>query len=375
LLEGVAIIAPTGNDTTGAVGTSSAAPLPYATPQAAYDDGAKILWLMPKATAYGGISSGGAAINLAIDSHPYSGGINQMGAMDSDGGAIVIQCTTGRKSLQLASVSSAGNTTGENGGAITLSSLTVLSGITASGASGAANSAGGFGNTITLFDVVSESNVYTTGGQGGDGDTSQTGGDGGQGGSVIAQDSTLYGIDCAGGAGGTGGSCDTDLEIGAGSGGQGGPAGSVDLVNCIVTIGISTDGGSGGSGGSGDAGIMLADGNGGSGGAGGTISMRRTDVLSSAVNSYGGSGGSGGGAGVGGTGGNGESGGWIKILYASYCGATVASAGGGGGSGSGGNGSDGGGETVYVYFSQVESTVTSAMTSVQAGYVNGSFTA
>lgn len=380
LLEGVAIIAPNGNDGTGAVGTSSAAPIPYATPQAAFNAGAKALVLMPNVSPYGGITSTGASIDLCIASHCSGNSANQMGGIFADHGySISILCTTGRNSLRLATVTTTPSAPSEYAGNITLEGVAVQSSLSASGAhctTGGTGGNGGASGGVNLTKCLILCALNACGGNGDYGAQTGSGGNGGNGGTVNAYDSQLSAINTNGGAGGAGGGCDPDLNVNGGNGGQGGTSGPVSLYNCDINGEVNTNGGTGGNGGAGDSGTSTGDGSGNNGGDGGAVSIY-SGVMTGAVVSNGGDGGNG--ATSSGnnnsTGGNGGYGYFITIGRAAYIDGSLTTNAGNGGSGPSGNGSIGSAGSIYVRQSWVTGGATGGATSIFASYVAGSWTA
>lgn len=268
LLEGVAILAPNGNDTTGAVGTSTTAPVPYATAQAAYDDGAKILVLMPKSGTYGNIQGTGVqTINLTVISyHDPSIGSNQLGTISTASTEISIHCTTGPRSCRVGTVfsraasvaggvitidgfttsgdvdASGDSTDGTNGGQITMRNF-IAQGAIISVAGGQGVTPGATGGTAGLMDLSDgfcNSTVYvsvsggsgTTGAAGDAENPGQPGGNGGSAGTLTTKRLNGNFIFYAnGGALGGGGS---DGGAGAGSDGAQGNAGTIDASDCNI---------------------------------------------------------------------------------------------------------------------------------------------
>jgi hypothetical protein len=294
-----ALLAPAadgGNDLTGTVGDFT---LPYATAQAAWADGAKHLELLPNSASYGGISTSGAALNLTIASRGYNGGANQLGAIDTGGGALTLAVLTGRASLTVASISTVSSAAGAAGGTISTVGVHCLGTANSYGATGANSSSGGGGGTFTAEDCRFAGGIEFSGGSGGAGlNPGDSGGSGGVGGTGIFRrclfESTITSFGGGGGGGGAG-----DAETGGGNGGSGGSGGYVNFTLCsdqTYKPSVSLSGGSAGSGGSdggagagsdgdgGDAGSFLGDfgtisdftaqgGGGAIGGSGGSITI------------------------------------------------------------------------------------------------------
>lgn len=274
-LEGVAIISATGNDTTGTVGTSSAVPLPYATPQAAVDDGATSLVLLPKAGSYGGITISGAGTALALNIAAWgrSGGPQQIGAIVTNGGALTIQCTTGRHSLFIDSITTTPTTTtGAVGGAVTLRHLRAGL-ITTQGSAGGEAENGGNAGTLDAIGCILLAGGNLYGGAGGN-PSAAAGSPGTTGGNAVAAKF----VDCQlGGTWGVSGGAsqagrDGDLTTTSGGGGNGGVGGSVVASNCADLFNEASFDCSGAAGSTAGADGGMGQGSDGGGGSAGVVS-------------------------------------------------------------------------------------------------------
>lgn len=261
-----ALIAPAGdggNDTTGTVGDFTK---PYATPQAAYDDGARTFELLP-AASYGGITATGA-IAIAIRSHGYAGGAISFGAISSsDGGAITVLGLSSRDSLEVASITTAG-------GAVTLKNFRVAGSVSSFGGNGV-NAAGVYGGNVVLRNMFVGVDVAAYGGSGASGDVAEEiGYPGGYGGTIALEDCDVGGlVSSYGGAGGTGAASDSGPITNGAAGGEGGGGAAITITRSRVGSNVSAAGGEGGTGGAGDSGNSLSNGNGGNGGAGAAVTV------------------------------------------------------------------------------------------------------
>ncbi len=269
LMEGLAIIAPGGSDTTGALGTSTTPPVPYATIQGAIDDGAKAIELMPKATSYGNINAPGNIL-LTIFSHGYGNSANQIGSITTNGFTVALYVTSPIETLTVASITTS-TASGDSGSAVLRNvhcvSSCALNGTNASTAGSSGRSAG----SLTATDCRFSSTVLLSGGNGSDGDALQNGGSGGASGTITAKRCIFEGtVTFTGGGGAAGGAGDSETP--GGTGGTGGTSGPADFVDCVFGNPITGNGGTAGAGGA-DGGAEA--GNPGSGQAGATVTMLR----------------------------------------------------------------------------------------------------
>lgn len=241
LFEGVAILAPNGNDTTGAVGTSTAAPIPYATAQAAYDDGAKVMVLMPKNGSYGAITTGGAPLYLTVISyHSPQYGHNILGAISTAGGEIRMLCSTGPRSCAVGTVTTSAASL--NAGAIYAEGFNFLQEVLAAGDS----TSGTSGAQITLRNFICNASILCAGGQ-----SATPGGTGGNAGNMLLEDGIAeasVGVSVSGGSGTSGAA--GDGENPGGAGGNGGAAGTLTTRRLVGLFNLYANGGNPGAGGS-----------------------------------------------------------------------------------------------------------------------------
>lgn len=242
-MEGVAILAPSGNDTTGAVGTSTTPPSPYATTQEAINDGAKALILMPKNGSYGNISVSSNLL-LTIFSHGYGNSANQIGSVSTNGFALALYVSSARETLTIGSIST--KVAGSNSGQAILRNVWCLAQTITEGVDATSPGQSGFnGGTLNAEDCRFGLAVSTNGGTGMSGDSLQAGGGGGQAGEIIAKrcrfDSS---VSHSGSNGGVGGAGDSETESPAG--GAGGAAGPATFEDCVFASEVTGNGGAGG---------------------------------------------------------------------------------------------------------------------------------
>ena len=271
--EDAAWLSNSGNDTTGTVGDPTK---PYATAQAAYDDGATVFFVHPKSGGgnYGNITATG---NVSLTIVPL-GASARFGTVTADGYAVQLFGDGMREKVWFANIFNS-TSTGGSSGSVSLYGVTVTGNIVTTPQQPSGNSQGGNGGPVDLYDSYVGGYVDVSGGMGGNGaETGAPGGAGGTGGSVsLMRGSYVQGtINASGGQGGAGYS--GDETIGGGSGGNGGNAGTVliDTGSTSDSTYITATGGTGGSGGS-DGGMGV--GSQGDGGLGGGISAKYSPLL------------------------------------------------------------------------------------------------
>lgn len=294
LLEGLAIVAPGGSDLTGAVGTSSAAPIPFATAQAAVNAGAKALELMPKSGSYGNISVN-ANLLLTIYSHGYGHLANQIGNISTNGYALALYLSSARDTLTVANIDT--RATNGNSGETVLRNVWCLGLCSTYGNNNSTPGGNGRnGGALNAENCRFGGALSTSGGIAAAGDALQAGGTGGNGGNITAKRCIFEAaVTHSGGAGADGGAGDSENE--GASGGGGGSPGNATFEDCSFLSGALTGNGASAGGGGADGG--LGAGAPGSGSSAASVSMTRCtggqDV--NLVGGYG-SGGVGGGGGL-----------------------------------------------------------------------------
>ncbi len=295
----VLVDAVNGNDTTGTVGDLS---LPYATMQAAFDDGGRFFLLAAKASTYAGITTAGAIVITILPLCGLTGySYASIGTIETTGASNSVHVTNlgSPSSLQIANVLA--TPTAGSGGEVKLNSLTSTA-VYASGTVGANNGTGYSAGSIEFNNCIISGNVYCSGGGGGTLTGTSAGTEGGLGGTVrvynsfIANDSTV--IYANGGAGtaasGPGG--------GALTGGTGGAGGIVYLVGVtaaptLTSTIIAAYGGGAGNGDGPDM-YLTGAGSGGVGGPGGSVVAHGTYLPGATLASGGGACGNNGGSGL-----------------------------------------------------------------------------
>ena len=284
-----AALSPSGNDTTGTLGDASK---PYATIQAAYDDGARDFLLRPGAAADGDLADGGGAIIITIASEGSASTHGVIRDITSSSNIVIEAIAARREAVELRDIIGDNDITltgctvrriegsGADGvadgagpvsaGTVTLRNVWVNDYIHATGGNGAAmtdadGQAGGVGGSVFLDDRSSVNNAVTTaGGSGGLAAPTTSSGAGGAGGEVhVDGNSAVYGnINTIGGAAGgndfggpigVGGNCGpvtltgqstaTQITAIGGSGSSNGSDGPVTLRMSTVTVGLELGGG------------------------------------------------------------------------------------------------------------------------------------
>lgn len=274
-------LASTGNDGTGTCGDPSK---PYATIQAAYDDGARTFILMPKAAGnYGDLSiNTGTEIISLIGTRKDQCIIDEIITPDNAISTLTIY-GSGRETIKINTITFASSIETNDvtiGTAVTptifatnnvslyfkLNGTTVEGNITSNlNSASVQKNAPSLqfrrqsicGGTITLNGARGDDG---TGGTPGTGDSGTNGANGGAAELQLEEESYCYAVSMTGGRGGNGGPADGD-----GNGGNGGTGGGLSiLIRNSKTSTLTTTGGEGGSGG--EAPGTGVAGNGGNGG-------------------------------------------------------------------------------------------------------------
>lgn len=365
-INSVALVDPiSGNDTTGTIGDLTK---PYLTMQGAFDDGATLMWLAPKGSAYDGIST---PYSIDIDILP-------LGSQSGDYRCVVsnLVSTAASNSIRVSNFgppdslhlanASVSPTLGP-AGAVTLYNCSVGS-VYANGSAGEAGANGYGGGTVTMFRCIVTGEIRAWGGGGGD----RTGGaclTGGSGGAIdltdchiTANNGTFYAYGGGGGAvnGGVGGGY---------TGGFGGTGGTIKLLRCysdpylVGATYFSTTGGSGNTGSPPDM-YLTGIGSGGMGGSGGELKVYSSYLPGGNFNAGGGDAGNNGDTNlIDGTGGHGAT-----VTFDSSYGYAITT---NGGACSTGNVSNGG--NVSFINSYITTTISAALGASSAG-ANGTVT-